>query len=96
MKHKVYVSNIEWDTDDWLYIDDEPDLPSSLELIVDDALVEMLSKEEEEEYDFAGSFSTDKQLLSDYISDYLSDNYKYCHNGFAFEIVWDYEEVKNA
>ena len=72
-----------------MHRNDEPDLPN--EFMVDCYTVD---------YDWE---ELDDDEKSDAISDYLTDEYEYCHNGFRFEqtdirtihvydIQWDTEE----
>ena len=41
--------------------------------------------------DIIHTFDVPEEELDDYVSDWLSDNYGYCHKGFALSC----EEVKN-
>ena len=90
MRHKVYVTDIDWDIDDVWRDEDDPscypelgvaydvDLPCLIEITVNDKEVDI----------------NDPEALDDYISLWLSDNYGYCPNGFSFDVVWDYDDVR--
>ena len=68
----IYVSNIQWDTDN------------------DDDVLETLPKEltlSENEVTKNGQLTyKSKEDLLDIVSDYLSDTYGFCHDGFSAEV----------
>jgi len=72
---KVVVSNIQWDTDDL------SGLPKTVEVEVPaDEFYEDNVKMSDEEIE-------DEDILGEYASNYISDEYGFCHNGFDLEIV---------
>lgn len=71
-KYKEFkVFDIEWDVDEW-DIDhaDEADLPEKIELIITEDDVDNLD---------------DNDDIEEFIEDYLSDKYGYCHYGFQYD-----------
>ena len=75
---KYIISKIKWDTSDW---DEEeelasgvcvPDLPSSVEIDTDDM-----------EWDLEDPNDTEE--VADWVADWLSDEYGYCHYGFQIK-----------
>lgn len=71
---KILISDIAWDVDD---SDDLDDLPS--EVIIDSPSEDMLTELKEGGLDGA----------CDLISDYLSDQYGFCHNGFTVDLLYN-------
>lgn len=76
----LYIHDIQWDTSDDDYDpdeDDELDLPEAL-TVSDRFRAEDYKKEDG---------STDEYALSEDVSDWLSDEYGFCHGGFQMEII---------
>lgn len=77
MEKKFEVSKIKWDvTDDDMSKKEQKEilatLPKKVIVTITDYDVEDLNDEEE---------------VEEYIADYLSDEYGYCHNGFDYNII---------
>ena len=76
----LYIHDIQWDTSDGDYDpdeDDEPDLPEAL-TVSDRFRVEDYKNKDG---------SMDEYALSEDVSDWLSDEYGFCHGGFQMEII---------
>lgn len=75
---KIVVTDIEWDTTDIEGDTDELDIDLPEEVIIDIT--------EDNEY-----LLEDIHGYAENLSDYLSDEYGYCHYGFATEVVYPQE-----
>lgn len=79
---KVIVHEIEWDTSDDYEDEDTrefcvPDIPTgNIEVDVPDFVVDGLLDEEDM-----------NNAVGDWLGDYLSDIYGYCHNSFSWDFV---------
>lgn len=69
----VQISNIDWDVDEE---EDRKYLPTSIKNLV--IWKEYFIDEINSRFD---------QVVEEYISDYLSDTYEFCHNGFNFTVT---------
>lgn len=74
----VRFYNVEWELDDDDTYDDVGLKSEFLDVIQNEELPEELSNLSKEEY---------SECLSDFLSDWLSNEYGFCHRGFQFSVV---------
>lgn len=80
--YSIYVYDIDWDIDDWDGDDDVENDPDLPTEVTVEVPMDVINN---------GSDAVD-----DYISNYLSDEYGYCHNGFNYDRGEEFNEKKNS
>lgn len=82
---KVVATGIEWDTSDcdldWMVNDGKPELPDEISYIYTKDELEGLGIVSED-ID-TGDLLLDDDMLMDVVSDRLTDDTEFCHNGFG-------------